>query len=59
MPAEGAAVLLAERMHWTLDYVREMDIADRLLVEQVIYYRDLAEQHEAIRASERLAARGL
>jgi len=45
--------MLAERMHWTLDYIRSLDIADYLNVVQYISGLDTARSHERIRASER------
>ena len=46
---DSQKILLAERMHWTIDYVREMDAADYLNTTQVIDGLDTARAHERIR----------
>lgn len=53
VPSEASDYLLAERMGWTLDYIRSMDIDDRLCLGQVLDGLDTARYHEGRRARER------
>lgn len=50
---EAERILLAERMHWTLEYVENMDKAAFLKVRYVIDALDTAQAHNRIRAGER------
>ena len=46
---DAQKILFAERMHWTLEYIREMDAADYLNTVRVIDGLDTARAHERIR----------
>jgi len=50
-------ILLAERMHWTLEYVRGMDIDEYLDVLNTINALDVARAHERQSEAFRAAAR--
>lgn len=57
MPDESVDILLAERMHWTLEYVRGMDIDEYLDVLNTINALDVARAHERQSEAFRAAAR--
>lgn len=42
MPEEGVRVLLAEAMHWTLDYADALELKDRLETFAVLNARTMA-----------------
>ena len=42
-------VLLAERMHWTLDYVKAMDSDDYAAVREILRAKDTADGEIAMR----------
>jgi len=43
MPAEGLRVLVAEAMHWTLDYADDLELQERLEVLTVLNARTAAQ----------------
>lgn len=42
MPPEGMRILIAEAMHWTLDYADSLELRERLEVLAVLNARTLA-----------------
>lgn len=46
-------VLLAERLHWTLDYIEGLPAQDYYRVWYVLDGLDMGRNHEQIRAAER------